>query len=96
MPVRATSNRRPAPYWIVLLDQAGWHGAKVLKIPRNLSLMPLRPRSPELNLQENIWHFIAPELAPCHGAVRIEQELRLKGIQVSAGPSAACGSATIC
>ena len=31
MPVRATSNRRPAPYWIVLLDQAGWHGAKVLK-----------------------------------------------------------------
>jgi hypothetical protein len=22
---------------------------------------------------------------PCHGAVRVEQELRLKGIQVSAG-----------
>jgi hypothetical protein len=27
---------------IVILDQAGWHGAKGLKIPRNLSLLPLR------------------------------------------------------
>jgi hypothetical protein len=26
---------------IVILDQAGWHGAKGLKIPRNLSLLPL-------------------------------------------------------
>ena len=43
---------------IVILDQAGWHGAKELKIPHNISLMPLPPRSPELNSQENIWQFM--------------------------------------
>ena len=29
---------------ILILDQAGWHGAKDLKIPSNLSLLPLPPR----------------------------------------------------
>jgi hypothetical protein len=43
---------------IVILDQAGWHGAKGLKIPRNLSLLPLPPRAPELNPQDNIWQFM--------------------------------------
>jgi hypothetical protein len=43
---------------ILILDQAGWHGAKDLKIPRNLSLLPLPPRAPELNSQENIWQFM--------------------------------------
>ena len=43
---------------IVILDQAGWHGAKGLKIPSNLSLLPLPPRAPELNSQENIWQFM--------------------------------------
>jgi transposase len=31
----------PGAYAIVLLDQAGWHSTKMLKIPRNISLMPL-------------------------------------------------------
>src|SRR5438034_254632 len=35
-----------------------WHGAKALKVPSNLSLMPLPPRAPELNGQENIWQFM--------------------------------------
>ncbi|MET0471043.1 MAG: IS630 family transposase [Xanthobacteraceae bacterium] len=43
---------------ILILDQAGWHGAKDLKIPTNLSLLPLPPRAPELNPQENIWQFM--------------------------------------
>src|SRR6516225_5959548 len=43
---------------IVLLDQAGWHGTKMLKVPSNMSLMPLPPRAPELNGQENIWQFM--------------------------------------
>ena len=30
---------------ILILDQAGWHGAKDLKIPSNLSLLPLPPRA---------------------------------------------------
>jgi transposase len=43
---------------ILILDQAGWHGAKDLNIPSNLSLLPLPPRAPELNSQENIWQFM--------------------------------------
>src|SRR6201995_6180824 len=48
----------PGAHAIVILDQAGWHGAKELKVPHNISLMPLPPRSPELNSQENIWQFM--------------------------------------
>src|SRR5271167_2569075 len=43
---------------ILILDQAGWHGAKDLKVPSNISLVPLPPRAPELNSQENIWQFM--------------------------------------
>jgi hypothetical protein len=35
-----------------------WHGAKDLDIPTNISLMPLPPRGPELNSQENIRQFM--------------------------------------
>ncbi|MGY4319297.1 transposase [Bradyrhizobium sp. JR3.5] len=48
----------PGAHAIIILDQAGWHGAKQLKIPHNISLLPLPPRSPELNSQENIWQFM--------------------------------------
>ena len=43
---------------ILIFDQAGSHGAKDLEIPSNLSLLPLPPRAPELNPQENIWQFM--------------------------------------
>ena len=43
---------------ILILDQAGWHGAKELKVPSNISLLQLPPRAPELNSQENIWQFM--------------------------------------
>jgi hypothetical protein len=32
--------------------------AKDLRIPANISLLPLPPRAPELNSQENIWQFM--------------------------------------
>ena len=48
----------PDAHAIVLLDQAGWHGAKGLKVPSNISLLRLPPRAPELNSQENIWQFM--------------------------------------
>ena len=48
----------PGAQAIVILDQAGWHGAKDLRVPTNLSLLPLPPRSPELNGQENVWQFV--------------------------------------
>jgi DDE superfamily endonuclease len=48
----------PGAHAILLLDQAGWHGAKALKVPNNISLLQLPPREPELNGQENIWQFM--------------------------------------
>jgi transposase len=43
---------------LVILDQAGWHMSTGLDVPDNITLMPLPPRSPELNPQENVWQFL--------------------------------------
>lgn len=43
---------------VVLLDQAGWHMSAKLEVPANITLLPLPPRSPELNPQENVWQFL--------------------------------------
>ena len=43
---------------MLVLDQAGWHLSDKLDIPDNITLMPLPPKSPELNPVENIWQFI--------------------------------------
>lgn len=39
-------------------NPAGWHSAKALKVPGNITLLPLPPRSPELNPAENIGQFM--------------------------------------
>ncbi|HJS99528.1 MAG TPA: IS630 family transposase, partial [Terriglobales bacterium] len=43
---------------VVLLDQAGWHTSSELAVPANISLLPLPPKSPELNPTENIWQYL--------------------------------------
>jgi transposase len=48
----------PGAHAVVLLDQAGCHGSKGLEVPDNITLLPLPPRSPELNPVENVWQFI--------------------------------------
>jgi transposase len=48
----------PGAHAVLLLDQAGWHLSGKLDIPDNITLMPLPPKSPELNPGENIWQFI--------------------------------------
>ena len=48
----------PGAHAVLLLDQAGWHLSDKLDIPANITLMPLPPKSPELNPVENIWQFI--------------------------------------
>ena len=52
--------RRVAPgaHAIVVLDQAAWHTTGKLRLPQNLSLLPLPPKSPELNPTENVWQFL--------------------------------------
>ena len=48
----------PGAHAVVMLDRAGWHTSLALEVPANITLMPLPPRSPELNPVENIWQFM--------------------------------------
>ena len=48
----------PGAHAVLLLDQAGWHVSPKLKVPGNITLLPLPPRSPELNPMENVWQFV--------------------------------------
>lgn len=48
----------PGAHAVVILDQAGWHMSKALVVPDNITLLPLPPRSPELNPVENIWQYL--------------------------------------
>lgn len=43
---------------VMVLDQAGWHGAAALVVPGNITLVPLPPYSPELNPVERVWLFL--------------------------------------
>lgn len=49
------ASRHPGERIIMILDGAGWHKAKTLRIPDNLRLVSLPPYSPELNPVEHIW-----------------------------------------
>ena len=48
----------PGAHAVLLLDQAGWHVSPKLPVPDNITLLPLPPRSPELNPVENVWQFV--------------------------------------
>jgi transposase len=43
---------------ILVLDQAGWHVAKALKVPENMSLLYLPAYGPELNAIERLWGYL--------------------------------------
>ena len=43
---------------VVLMDRAGWHSTGKLKVPKNLTIILLPSRSPELNPVENIWQYL--------------------------------------
>jgi hypothetical protein len=54
-----STNVAAGAHAVVTLDGAGWHqqGGK-LKLPHNISLLPLPPYSPELNPVENVSQFL--------------------------------------
>ena len=53
------SRELPAGVHAVLIwDGAGYHTAKDLMVPTNVSLILLPPYSPELNPIENLWHYL--------------------------------------
>ena len=43
---------------VLVLDQAGWHTSRKLRIPENISLLPLPPYAPELNPVEQVWAYL--------------------------------------
>ena len=42
----------------LLLDQPGRHLTGKLAVPANITIVPLPPKCPELNPQEDVWRFI--------------------------------------
>jgi putative transposase len=42
----------------LLLDRAGWHTTRALVVPKNITLILLPSRAPELNPVENIWQYL--------------------------------------
>ena len=56
--VEISSQVEEGAHAIVIIDGAGWHTAKALRTPDNISLLRLPAYSPELNPQENIWQYL--------------------------------------
>ena len=52
------SNRHPNEFILMVMDGAGWHRAKALSVPENMTLIFLPPYSPELNPVEHIWEYL--------------------------------------
>jgi transposase len=48
----------PGAHAVLVIDGAGWHSAKALTVPDNISLLRLPPYSPELNPVENVWAYL--------------------------------------
>jgi hypothetical protein len=49
---------------VLLLDRAGWHTTGHLVVPKNLTLIFLPSRAPELNPVENVWLYLRQNWLP--------------------------------
>jgi hypothetical protein len=49
------AQRHADEFIVMVLDGAGWHRAKRLRVPLNLRLVPLPSWSPQLNPAEHVW-----------------------------------------
>ena len=90
----------PGAHAVVLLDQAGWHTSPKLTVPANISLLPLPPKSPELNPTENVWQYLRDNWLSNHC---IRKPIATSSItaatpgtnsSISLGPSCPSGSGT--
>jgi len=52
------SEAYPDNYILLVMDNAGWHHSKALKIPENIKPYALLPYTPELNPIEQIWEDV--------------------------------------
>lgn len=53
-----SKNIEEGNHGVIVLDRAAWHTTKKLKLPTNISLLPLPPASPELNPTEQVWQVL--------------------------------------
>jgi len=76
------SRRHPDEHILMFLDRAGWHRAKALQVPANLTLGWLPAYSPQCNPQELVWREVRREPFGNHDydsmdAVEVALERRL-------------------
>jgi transposase len=55
----------PGAHVVLVLDGAGWHVAKALAVPANVTLLPLPPYSPKLNPVERVWGYLRDRYLSC-------------------------------
>ncbi|AQT69123.1 hypothetical protein STSP2_02310 [Anaerohalosphaera lusitana] len=48
----------PAVHVFMIWDQAGFHTSKKVKVPENVTIIPLPPYSPQLNPIETLWLYL--------------------------------------
>ncbi len=51
---------------VLVLDGAGWHSARALAVPPNVTLVHLPPYSPELNPVERVWLYLRERFLSLH------------------------------
>jgi transposase len=52
------AERKPDEHIVLIMDGAGWHKSKALRLPDGITVLLLPPYSPELNPVENLWHYL--------------------------------------
>ncbi|HLO40629.1 MAG TPA: IS630 family transposase [Phycisphaerales bacterium] len=48
----------PMDHAVLIMDGAGWHKSKTLRVPDNITILILPPYSPELNPVERLWAYL--------------------------------------
>jgi len=59
----AYSQIDPDVFKILIIDNAGFHSTKNIKIPNNIYLLRIPPYCPELNPAEKMWQWIKDDVA---------------------------------
>lgn len=52
------AERKAGEHFVLIMDQAGWHKSRGLRLPEDMTVLYLPPYSPELNPVENLWHYL--------------------------------------
>jgi transposase len=77
----------PAGVHVVLVwDGAGYHTAKGLRVPANLTVVGLPPDSPELNPVERLWLYLRQH----HWSNRVDEDVDAVEAAAAVGWRAVC------